>query len=187
MYQLNVDKANKTRVLRPGGWVELIEWDVYFRAEGGDGDRLAALRQWSHAFKDGLSRGVGDARKSQNIPLGLDIMLQSSGFVNVSFEMIDVPIGDWPLGKFAGFCQVIIQPVIKIIDEAGRHIGILNRANMEAMLTSAALIPIVGRGILSETDFRQLVTNCVAELRVPSTRPFIRLFVLRTHVTLQIC
>lgn len=86
--------------MRPGGWVEFIEWDVYFRAEGGDGDRLAALRQWSQAYKDGLVRGVGDARKSQNIPVGLDIMLQSSGFVNVRFETIDVPIGGWPHGKF---------------------------------------------------------------------------------------
>ena len=45
------------------------------------------------------------------------------------------------------------------------------------MLLSSALLPILGRQVLEEGDFRQLVTECMAELDDIETHAYVRLYI----------
>lgn len=84
------------RVLKKGGAVEFIEWDLFFRANGGNGDRLAALRQWTESYLNAIGRSQGDGKKTRQSPPDIASMLESSGFVNVSATLFEVPLGVWP-------------------------------------------------------------------------------------------
>lgn len=84
------------RVLKRGGAVEFIEWDLFFRANEGNGDRLAALRQWTESYLNAIGRSQGDGKKSRSSPPPLESILESSGFVNVSATTFEIPLGPWP-------------------------------------------------------------------------------------------
>ena len=57
-----------------------------------------------------------------------------------------------------------------------REAGEQNRQNVEAFLRSSALYPIVGRRFMSAPDFDELVRQCVQELRVLSSKTYLRLY-----------
>lgn len=75
--------------------MEFIEWDLFFRANEGNGDRLAALRQWTESYLNAIGRSQGDGRKSRQSPPNIHTILESSGFVNVSAETLEIPLGPW--------------------------------------------------------------------------------------------
>lgn len=87
-------------MLRKGGAVEFLEWNLFFRSEDGNGDKLSSLRKWTDIYLEALSRGRGDAKKSRQLPPDLETILNATGFVEVTSSSIDVPVGSWPLGKF---------------------------------------------------------------------------------------
>lgn len=81
--------------MKKGGAVEFIEWDLFFRANEGNGDRLAALRQWTESYLNAIGRSQGDGRKSRQSPPNIHTILESSGFVNVSADTLEIPLGPW--------------------------------------------------------------------------------------------
>lgn len=97
-----------------------MEWDLFFRADGGDGERLAALREWTEKYLVAISRGQGDARKSRQVPPDLEAMLRASGFVHVQSNTYDVPLGTWPSSKFRIGC-VKTQILTKFSSIFARH------------------------------------------------------------------
>lgn len=87
------------RVLRTKGWVQLTEWELIFRSENGEGDKLQGLREWSEAYLTAMSKGSGNGRKSRFVPEGLETMLRASGFQNVSIDVQEIPTCGWPVCK----------------------------------------------------------------------------------------
>jgi len=79
-----------------------MEWDLFFRADVGNGERLAALREWTEQYLIAIGKGQGNAKKSRQAPPDLEAMLQASGYVRVQSATYDVPLGRWPSSKFFG-------------------------------------------------------------------------------------
>lgn len=71
------------RVLKPGGWVELLEPDLFLRG-GGD------LCQFAGRYVVGMIEGTG---RNPNVIHELQPLLESVGFVNVEVKVFSIPLG----------------------------------------------------------------------------------------------
>ena len=78
--------------------MELTEWDLVFRSDGGDVGNLQALRRWTEVYLTAIASGSGVGRKSRTVPENLETMMRTSGFVNVSTDVREVPTCGWPTG-----------------------------------------------------------------------------------------
>ncbi|KAF6841990.1 UMTA methyltransferase [Colletotrichum plurivorum] len=74
------------RVLRPGGWVQMVE--IYFNAQSDNGTLTQnnALRRWSRRYLDSVQ-----PYKDPRAPLQLQSWMQSAGFDSVETQMIPLP------------------------------------------------------------------------------------------------
>jgi len=84
------------RSLRPGGWLEMQEFDVWFRVQTGGGEAElpadCAIAQWQ-AHLDDASRLFS---KRLNVASELRARVVEAGFEAVADDVIKVPIGAWP-------------------------------------------------------------------------------------------
>lgn len=82
------------RVLKPGGWVQMIE--IYFNVQSDNGSITDehALRRWSTQYM----RAQED-RKDLRIGTRLRSMLTSAGLTEVDTKMIPLPLSAWGNGK----------------------------------------------------------------------------------------
>ncbi|KAI8349586.1 hypothetical protein B0O80DRAFT_417525 [Mortierella sp. GBAus27b] len=71
------------RVLKPGGWVQILEPDLFLRG-GGD------LCQFAGRYTVGMFEGTG---RSPNVIHELKPLLESAGFVNVEVKIFSIPLG----------------------------------------------------------------------------------------------
>lgn len=88
------------RVLCSNGWVQMTEWELVFRSDNGNVENLQALRRWTEVYLTAVSSGNGVGRKSRTIPENLETMMRTSGFLNVSTDIREVPTCGWPRGVF---------------------------------------------------------------------------------------
>ncbi|RDW79767.1 hypothetical protein BP6252_04405 [Coleophoma cylindrospora] len=131
--------------LRPGGWCQLVE--MYFSVQSDNGTLTEdhALRQWTAAYMDSL-RDVKDLRA----PLRLREMLTAAGFVDIEHKVIPLPTCGWST------------------DPRQRDIGIVNRDNIQKLLSSAALYPFVERLGMPVQDAHLLIANARREADNPA-------------------
>lgn len=82
------------RVLKPGGWVQMVE--IYFNVQSDNGSISDghALRQWSL----NLMRSMEGA-KDLRVGTRLKTLLTASGFTEVDAKMIPLPLSAWPDSK----------------------------------------------------------------------------------------
>lgn len=82
------------RVLKPGGWVQMIE--IYFNVQSDNGSITDehALRRWSTQYM----RSQED-RKDLRIGTRLRNMLTNAGLKEVDTKMIPLPLSAWGNGK----------------------------------------------------------------------------------------
>lgn len=82
------------RVLRPGGWVQLVE--IYFNVQSDNGSitERHALRQWSTQYLGCL----GEA-KDLRVGTRLRNLLIAGGLTEVDARMIPLPLSAWSSGK----------------------------------------------------------------------------------------
>ncbi|KAH8551583.1 S-adenosyl-L-methionine-dependent methyltransferase [Umbelopsis sp. PMI_123] len=116
-YQYPIVLASLFRVLKPGGWIELVEIDGAQQYKGEKTCQFYnALLQYlaSRGFKDGMVTN-------------LDQKVLDAGFVNIDGTRIRIPLGSWG-GKLGVVFQEdvnnayvslrpIIQPILKFSDE----------------------------------------------------------------------
>lgn len=88
----------RIRVLCSSGWVQLTEWDLTFRTDSGGLESLQSLRRWTETYLTALTSGSGTGRKSRTVPDSLETMMRTSGFMNVSTDVREVPTCGWPTG-----------------------------------------------------------------------------------------
>lgn len=82
------------RVLKPGGWVQIIDYYFMCQSDNGSLTDASALRQWSTKYICAL-----DVTKNPRIPLQLQNMCNAAGLVNVEFRMIPIPLCGWSDGE----------------------------------------------------------------------------------------
>ncbi|KAK6606048.1 UMTA methyltransferase [Botrytis cinerea] len=71
------------RVLRPGGWCQLVELHHNAQSDNGSLTEAHALRQWSTRYNESLN-GVKDLRVAPRLPE----MMRAAGFVDIEHRMI---------------------------------------------------------------------------------------------------
>jgi hypothetical protein len=82
------------RVLKPGGWVQLIE--IYFNVQSDNGSITEehALRRWSRQFMRSYE-GTKDLR----VGTRLNNLLRDGGFEDIDARMIPLPLSAWSNGE----------------------------------------------------------------------------------------
>ncbi len=82
------------RVLKPGAWVQMIEYYHMCQSDNGSITDSNAIRQWSQKYMQSL-----DSIKDPRAGLRLQSLLSEAGFANVEVEMIRVPLCAWSTSK----------------------------------------------------------------------------------------
>ncbi|KAK1987981.1 UMTA methyltransferase [Colletotrichum cereale] len=137
------------RVLRPGGWCQMVE--IYFNAQSDNGTLTQnhALRRWSRRYLDSMQ-----PYKDPRAPLQMQSWMQSAGFDSVETQMIPLPTCSWSN------------------DPRQHQIGVANRENVRRMLASLAMYPMTEfRGMTSQ-EFQVLVAQARCEADNPAFRAY---------------
>lgn len=82
------------RVLRPGGWCQMLELYYNVQSDNGSLTDAHALRRWSSYYMES-HEGTKDLR----VPLRLHDMFREAGFVDVEHRMIPLPTCAWLTSK----------------------------------------------------------------------------------------
>ena len=80
------------RHMRPGGWVEIQEFDSRANCDDGSLPEDAPLKK----FFDTASEAVKSFNMNFRAGENLGEMIKEAGFVNVGCVKLKVPIGTWP-------------------------------------------------------------------------------------------
>ena len=85
------------RILKPGGWCQIVEWYQMSQSDNGSITESHALRKWSVNYMQAL-----EDLKDPRAPMQLQTMLTDVGMINVESRMIQIPLCPWSSGKFFG-------------------------------------------------------------------------------------
>ena len=83
-----------TRVLKPGGWCQILEFYHNAQSYNGSLDASHALRQWSSKYFRSIEQ-IKDPRAAMR----LANMSGDAGLINVRSMDVLVPLCEWPRGK----------------------------------------------------------------------------------------
>ncbi|PLB34265.1 class I SAM-dependent methyltransferase [Aspergillus candidus] len=78
--------------LKPGGWLELQEYETWVRSDDGTHEQATMLLDWQQKL-DQSSRRFG---KHMNVASHVAGWMQGAGFVNVTDDVYKCPVGSWP-------------------------------------------------------------------------------------------
>ena len=116
LLRLIVSADGVPRVLRPGGWVQMIE--CYFMCQSDNGSLTDShpLRRWSNAYIQSLD-GIKDPR----VPMRLKSLFHAAGFEGVESEVIQMPLCGWPDGmmRFPAELSAFVGSKLQCIWEMG--------------------------------------------------------------------
>lgn len=161
------------RHLKPGGWIEVIDFDdhsaflTYFRQD-------SAL----FPFLDAVNTAMKESGRIRNGEHLRADMLRSAGFVNVKVQEKKIPMGSWPenkkdreVGKHFLVAQLcgIEALCIRPLTERGWDIEEIKRICSEVTdeVRSIGLDPEKGRGLGSKVRIMTGRKPCGMELDVP--------------------
>jgi len=142
------------RVIRPGGWCQMVE--IYFMAQSDNGTLTEnhALRQWSTRYFESL-----DGLKDLRAPLRLPNMMRAAGFTEIEHRMIPLHTCGWSS------------------DPRDNDIGITNRENVQRLLSSLAVYPFTERLGMTLPDVQLLVAQAREEANNPAFKAYFPLYV----------
>ncbi|PYI33184.1 S-adenosyl-L-methionine-dependent methyltransferase [Aspergillus indologenus CBS 114.80] len=142
------------RVLKPGGWVQLVE--MYFNVQSDNGSLTEehALRQWSTKFMQSL-----DDRKDLRVGTRLRDLLVAAGMDQVDAKMIPLPLSGWSN------------------DPRAREIGAANLRCTNQLLPALALYPMTQRLRMPYEEFEQLISRAQEEAGRPGLKAYFPLYV----------
>ena len=92
------------RVLKPGGWVQMVECYYMCQSDNGSINDTHALRQWSNNYIRALD-GIKDLRA----PLHFQTMFTAAGLTSVESRMIPLPLCGWSNGTLGCYRDLILS------------------------------------------------------------------------------
>ncbi|KAI9054724.1 hypothetical protein LZ554_001875 [Drepanopeziza brunnea f. sp. 'monogermtubi'] len=142
------------RVIRPGGWAQMVEIYLNFQSDNGTLTDNHALRQWSARYLESMV-GLKDPR----VALRLPDMMREAGFVDIEHRMVRLPTCGWSM------------------DQRDNEIGTANRENVQRMLSSLALYPFTERLNMPIQDVQLLIAQARLEADDPAFKAYFPLYV----------
>lgn len=131
------------RHTKPGGYIELQEFRVWFHSQDGELPEDSNIQIWQRALLDGtVSFG-----KPINIIEKLAAKVKDAGFVRVQEDVLKIPIGSWPKDEK--------------LKEIGRYMQVHAMESVEP-LTLALFTRILG---WSELECRVLIAKTREEFK----------------------
>ncbi|KAL3488999.1 S-adenosyl-L-methionine-dependent methyltransferase [Aspergillus germanicus] len=142
------------RILKPGGWVQMVE--IYFNVQSDNGsiNDEHALRQWSSQLMRSME-GIKDFR----VGTRLKTLLLGAGFTEVDAKMIPLPLSAWP------------------DNPTSRGIGTMNRGNITRLLASLSLYPLTQRLHIPPAQYQDLISRAQEEVGDRSLKAYFPLYV----------
>lgn len=157
------------RVLKPGGWVQIVECYHMCQSDNGMITETHALRQWSRLYLRSL-----DGLKDLRAPLRMQDLLTAAGLVNIEAKMIPLPLCEWPLG------MVPVAPlvprshigVLNSLDPRQRQIGAAVREHIRHALISLSLFPFNKRLDMAADAIYTLAASASRDASDPSLKAY---------------
>ncbi|KAG8350413.1 hypothetical protein FVEN_g11434 [Fusarium venenatum] len=142
------------RVLKPGGWCQIVE--IYFNAQSDNGTLTPdhALSQWSRQYLESQ-----EPHHDPRAPLQMASWMRSAGFTEVESRLMTLPMCGW-----SGIPR-------------DYEIGVSNKDNVSQLLSSLALYPFTQFLGMSFTDFQLLVAQARSEASNPAFKAYFPLYV----------
>lgn len=89
-------------LLRPGGWVQVVEYYLNIQSSSGRLTNQSAVRRWWLAYAEAMNRMNRDPR----IGTRLQHLFTEARFGDVRVETVQLPIGDWEAGtSYSSLCR----------------------------------------------------------------------------------
>jgi len=142
------------RVIRPGGWCQMVEMYYNVQSDNGNLTDDHALRQWSANYLQSME-GLKDLR----VPLRLQSLMRDAGFIDVESRMIQLPTCGWPT------------------EQRDNAIGVANRENVQRLLSSAAMYPFTEKLGMPVQDVQLLVAQARQEADDRTLKAYFPLYV----------
>ncbi|KAL2834469.1 S-adenosyl-L-methionine-dependent methyltransferase [Aspergillus cavernicola] len=142
------------RVLKPGGWVQIVE--IYFNVQSDNGsiNEGHALRQWSSQLMRSME-GIKDLR----VGTRLKTLLIAAGFTEIDIKMIPLPLSAWP------------------DNPTSRGIGAMNGENITRLLASLSLYPLTQLLHMPQMQYQELISRAEREAGDKSLKAYFPLYV----------
>ena len=90
------------RVLKPGGWAQMVECYYMCQSDNGSITQSHPLHEWSTAYISAL-----DEIKNPRAPMQLQTLFHAAGFVEVESKMIPLPLSGWSTGEAPWFVSAL--------------------------------------------------------------------------------
>ncbi|KAL7273015.1 ATPase [Rhizina undulata] len=84
------------QALKPGGWIEVHDFNGAFSCDDGSLPKESALYKWSEHFE--RASGIM-GREWSNVAPNITRDLREAGYVDVDHKVVKIPFGHWPKGK----------------------------------------------------------------------------------------
>ncbi|QUC17286.1 uncharacterized protein UV8b_01527 [Ustilaginoidea virens] len=142
------------RVLRPGGWCQMVE--VYLNAQSDNGTltREHALSKWSSHYLSALH-----PFKNPRAALQLTQLMEGAGFAEVESRLLTLPMCPWSS------------------EARERDIGLANVENIPLLLRSLGLYPLTELKGMPVDEFDNLIGQAMAEAGDASYKAYFPLYV----------
>ncbi|KAL2153140.1 hypothetical protein VTH82DRAFT_4295 [Thermothelomyces myriococcoides] len=133
------------RVLRPGGWCQMVE--IYFNAQSDNGTLTSnhALQIWSQSYMQSIQ-----PLKDPRAPLRLQNWMVQAGFVEVESRMLTLPLSGWPT------------------DPRENAIGAANQANLHRLMSSLSVYPLAHALNMTDAEIQLLIAQARSEANNPA-------------------
>ncbi|KAK3292328.1 S-adenosyl-L-methionine-dependent methyltransferase, partial [Chaetomium fimeti] len=142
------------RVLRPGGWCQMVE--IYFNAQSDNGTLTAnhALQVWSQNYMQSMQPA-----KDPRAPLRLQNWMTQAGFVEVESRLLTLPLSGWST------------------DPRDNAIGTANQANVHRLMSSLSAFPFSQALNMTNTDIQLLIAQARSEADNPAFKAYFPVYV----------
>ncbi|RMZ85713.1 hypothetical protein DV737_g393, partial [Chaetothyriales sp. CBS 132003] len=149
------------RVLRVGGWIQIIEWEFGFRSANDRSDKLKGLQEWLRLYESALNNsGYPEGKKATSIAQQCGSWMRTALFQKLQTSVKEVPTCGWP------------------IDPRLKQIGERNLVIMRDLIDSVAIYPVVTRHKATLEQFRRVSAQAKEELAQLDAQPYIRLYAI---------
>jgi len=100
-FQLEVLTPESHRVLKPGGWLQCVEFYYNIQSDNGSLTDNHALRQYSSTFLRAM-----EGKKDLRAALRLEAMMRDAGLVEIGSRMIPLPLNGWSQSEYKSYLPV---------------------------------------------------------------------------------